>query len=320
MGLITRAFFFTFCAMAMGTARGQCISDQAGLEAALMVEDGSRVFVCRDTTIEISNTVEISPTANVIVQCRNMGCKITTSSNFNQFDDIIGTPEGVTSTHKVKFAGISFVQAGNSASSLFTLIGGSTTISKGKECVIQGNAVFDSLLRVSGGVLRIIGCDIVSNESKGNMIRGINGSTLFFKGLNLKSNTAAILDVMNIENSSMVMNSVNVTSNSGKKDVFEFSKGRVRMTRVNFVDNQAGDFLTYFGPRARITMKLCLFKQNKAGQDIVASVMSRLVASDTTFVENDGIATLYVENRAATLNNVLFDNNVARAGDEYTIV
>mgnify|MGYP000200447163 CR=1 FL=1 len=212
-----------------------------------MVEDGSKVFVCRDTTIELSSTVEISPTANVILRCRNKGCKITTSSTFSDFH-MIRTPRGVVSTHKVKFAGISFVDAGNgNADSLFALAGGTTIISqlKRKECVIQGNDVGSNLFFVAEGVLRIIGCDIDSNVAGSGfeLIFGAEKSKIVIKRVNISSNTVSGSDVIDISDVVMVMKNVNVTSNSGSSAVLETFASRVRMTGVNFVDNQAGDAL-----------------------------------------------------------------------------
>ena len=77
MTFFSRASLLALCAtmVLLGVARGdeECISDQAGLQSALMVEDGSKVLFCADTTIEISSTVEILPTAKVTLECEKKG-------------------------------------------------------------------------------------------------------------------------------------------------------------------------------------------------------------------------------------------------------
>ena len=226
MTFFTRAALLTAYALTLGNARGdECISDQAGLQAALMIEDNSKVFICADTIIEITRTVAILPTAKVTLECEKKGCEIAPFASFGgTLIQTLSGGEAQTSDHEVTFKGISF---NGYLDLVFSLSGGVTKFERGKECRFFGSFATGGMFTVANGEVSIDGCDFVSNFSVEPLFSA-RYSKLLFKDVSFSRN-GSLRGLVSTFSSDLTMKNVKVTENEAiTSNIFELNKSRAK--------------------------------------------------------------------------------------------
>ena len=204
-----------------------CIKDQADLELALQVVDGSRLILCENNVIEISSTVEIPANTHVALECEKFGCHITSASGFG--GTLFQTTPGITSDHDLSFRGVAFVNAGDGVqadANLFDITGGLTKFERKKDrCSFDGNTFQDELIVLRDGTMRFTGCDFLGNVGELEIVRA-DDSKLLFKDVLFKDNKTQ--------------------NNQDIADLLDFRTSKVDMKLVEFVSNESDDEIITF--------------------------------------------------------------------------